>query len=172
MARGRCCQTCAVSEDRSMNAASFPVRQMRPDEADAVRSLILDGLGERWGAIDPALNGDLDELGNAEPDRLVVVVADGTRLVGTGTVVHRDDRCAEILRMSVAPDDRRAGLGRLLIEELVAKAQQWGVERVVLETTAAWTDVVHFYERSGFTLTHFADGPFGRDAWFELKLAP
>src|SRR4051794_24000641 len=102
-----------MTVDRRTNPASFRVRQMRPDEADAVRSLILDGLGEHWGAIDPALNGDLDELGTAEPDRLVLVVADGTRLIGTGTVVHRDDRCAEILRMSVAHDDRRAGLGRL-----------------------------------------------------------
>src|SRR3954447_26817630 len=113
MARGRCCQTCAVSEDRSMNAASFPVREMRPDEADAVRSLILDGLGEHWDTIDPALNGDLDDLSTADPDRLVLVVTDGIRLVGAGTLVRRDDQCAEMVRMSVAPDHRRAGLGQL-----------------------------------------------------------
>ena len=72
--------------------------------------------------------------------------------------------------MSVASAHRRSGVGRLLVDELVAVAQRWGVERVVLETTASWTEVVHFYERNGFTLTHFADGDFGRDAWFELGL--
>src|SRR3954467_4924288 len=109
MARGRCCQTCAVSKERSMNAASFPVREMRPDEGDAVRSLILDGLGEHWGTIDRALNVDLDHLGAADADRLVLVVTDGRRLIGTGTVVRRDDQCAEIVRMSVAHEHRRAG---------------------------------------------------------------
>ena len=160
-----------MTGDRTIKTASFAVREMRPDEGHAVRSLILEGLGEHWGTIDPALNRDLDDLGTADGDRLVLVATDGRRLVGTGTVVRRDDRCAEIVRMSVARDHRRAGLGQLLIEELVAAAQGWGVERVVLETTAAWTEVVHFYERSGFTLTHFTDGPFGPDAWFELKLA-
>ena len=141
---------------------------MRPDEVEAVRSLILDGLVEHWGTIDPALNRDLDDLGGS-PDRAVLVATDEHRIVGTGSIVRREDRCAEIVRMSVAHDHRRSGIGQLLIEELVATARRWTVARVVLETTAEWTDVVHFYERSGFTLTHFADGPFGRDAWFELS---
>jgi GNAT superfamily N-acetyltransferase len=72
--------------------------------------------------------------------------------------------------MSVDSGHRRAGVGRLLLDELVAVARRWGVERLVLETTAAWTDVVRFYARSEFTLTHFTDGEFGRDAWFEMKL--
>ena len=29
---------------------------------DAVRSLILDGLQEHWGSVDPTLNPDLDDL--------------------------------------------------------------------------------------------------------------
>jgi GNAT superfamily N-acetyltransferase len=154
-----------------MRAESFLVREMRPDEADEVRSLILDGLVEHWGTIDPALNRDLDHLDGVGPDRVVLVATRAHRIVGTGTIVRRDHGCAEIVRMSVARDHRRTGLGQLLIEELVATARRWAVGRVVLETTAAWTDVVHFYEQSGFTLTHFADGPFGRDAWFELSLA-
>jgi len=147
---------------------------MHPSDRDAVRTLILDGLREHWGTIDPTLNRDVDDLGATEHDRVTLVATDGGqdggRVVGTGTVVRRDDRCAEIIRMSVASAHRRAGVGRLLVEALVAVARQWSVERVVLETTASWTDVMHFYERSGFTVTHFADGDFGRDAWFELEL--
>jgi len=143
---------------------------MRPDEQEAVRSLILEGLREHWGTIDPALNRDLDDLTTADSDRLVLVATDGPQLVGTGTVVRRDERCAEVVRMSIDAAHRRAGIGRLLIDELVATARRWGCERAVLETTASWTDVVQFYERSGFSLTHFTDGQFGRDAWFELKL--
>jgi len=156
----------------------FDIRAMHPSDRDAVRTLILDGLREHWGTIDPTLNRDLDDLGATEHDRVTLVATDGGqgggqdggRVVGTGTVVRRDDRCAEIIRMSVAKRDRCEGVGRLLVEALIAGIRQWSVERVVLETTASWTDVMHFYERSGFTVTHFADGDFGRDAWFELEL--
>ena len=148
----------------------FQIRRMQLDEADAVRALILEGLREHWGTIDPGLNRDLDDLEAAGGDRLVLVAMDGPHVVGTGTIVRRSERCAEIVRMSVDSGHRRAGVGRLLLDELVAVARRWGVERLVLETTAAWTDVVRFYARSGFTLTHFTDGEFGRDAWFEMKL--
>jgi GNAT superfamily N-acetyltransferase len=116
------------------------------------------------------LNRDLDTLVAADDDRIVLVAIDGPDVVGTGTIVRRSERWAEIVRMSVDSGHRRAGVGRLLLDELVAVARRWGVERLVLETTAAWTDVVRFYARSGFTLTHFTDGEFGRDAWFEMKL--
>jgi len=147
----------------------FEIRRMQTDESDAVRALILEGLREHWETIDPGLNRDLDDL-EAAGDRLVLVATDGRQVVGTGTIVRRNEHCAEIVRMSVDAGHRRAGLGRLLLDELVAAARHWRVERLVLETTASWTDVVRFYERSGFTLTHFAEGEFGRDAWFEMKL--
>ena len=153
-----------------MTEGRLHLRSMQPYESDAVRDLILGGLRDHWGTIDPALNRDLDDLGTTVPDRAVLVATLGRQIVGTGTLLRRGERCAEIVRMSVASAHRRSGVGRLLVDELVAVARQWGVERVVLETTASWTEVVHFYERSGFTLTHFADGDFGRDAWFELGL--
>jgi GNAT superfamily N-acetyltransferase len=85
-------------------------------------------------------------------------------------VIPRDGVTAEIVRMSVAPEFRRAGVGRRLVADLIDTARQWGMERVILETSADWTDVVEFYQRCGFSLTHFEQGAFGRDAWFEFKL--
>jgi len=145
-------------------------REMRLYERDTVRSLILEGLREHWGTIDETLNPDLDDLRDAYANGVVLVATESDEIVGTGTIVRRDDRCAEIVRMSVARRHRRAGLGRMLISELVVAAERWDVDRIVVETTASWAEVVQFYERCGFTLTHFVDGEFGRDAWFELKL--
>ena len=73
--------------------------------------------------------------------------------------------------MSVASDFRRAGLGRWLVNGLIETARRSGVERVVLETTAAWDSVRSFYESCGFVVTHLDASPFGDDAWFELVLA-
>ena len=146
------------------------VCQLRPELHDAVRSLILEGLRDHWGTLDPALNKDLDDLSTAYVDGTTLVACHRGEVVGTGTVHRRDSNTAEIVRMSVAPTARRTGLGRRLTDALIDEARGWGMHRVVLETSADWTEVVEFYVRCGFTLTHFEDGEFGSDAWFELKL--
>jgi putative acetyltransferase len=153
-----------------MDLASVDVHDLRAGEQEAVRSLILAGLGERWGSVDPTLNSDVDDLAATYAAGRVLVASAGAVVVGTGTVTRRGDTTAEIVRMSVAPAFRRTGLGRRLVADLVATARGWGMSRVVLETSAQWTDVVEFYMRCGFTQTHFESGTFGRDAWFEMKL--
>ena len=72
--------------------------------------------------------------------------------------------------MSVALAYRRTGTGRRLVDELVECARRWGMDRVVLETSARWIEAIEFYVRCGFAQTHFEDGAFGRDAWFEMRL--
>jgi GNAT superfamily N-acetyltransferase len=150
------------------------LRDFGPHDQDAVRSLILDGLGEHWGIVDASLNPDLDDIAASYgAGRTVVLVDDeGGRdqIVATGTIVRRDATTAEIVRMSVTMTRRGAGLGRAVLDALVQTARTWNVQRIVLETTAAWGDVVAFYERCGFRITHHVDGAFGADAWFEMRL--
>jgi GNAT superfamily N-acetyltransferase len=135
-----------------------------------VRSLILEGLGEHWGVVDPALNSDLDDIHASYGHGRTIVATLGTAIVGTGTVVVSDVNTAEVVRMSVAHDVRRLGLGRAILDELVVTAYAWGCGRVVLETSSHWAEVVTSYLRCGFTITHESDGEFGPDTWFELRL--
>jgi GNAT superfamily N-acetyltransferase len=153
-----------------VSSEDLDVHVMRPGEQSVVRSLILAGLEEHWGTVDPALNQDLDNIASTYAEATVLVARQGHEVVGTGVVVRRDDLSAEIVRMSVAAAHRRNGLGRRLVDDLVETARSWGMKRIVLETTADWTEVVEFYVRCGFTLTHFEMGEFGRDAWFEMNL--
>ncbi len=167
------------------------VRDMRSGDAAAVRSLVLAGLAEHWGSVDPSLNPDLDDLAAAHPGSrtvvavVAVVAVDGTgtivgtgtvvprgpgTMVGTGTIVPSGMATAEVVRMSVAASQRGTGVGRQVLDALTEVARSWGVQRLVLETTADWTDTVAFYERCGFRITHHTDGEFGRDAWFERRL--
>ena len=162
--------TLSFDQDVGMALATVDIHDLSADEQDAVRSLILKGLGEHWGSFDPSLNPDLDDFAvTYAAGRILVATDDGT-VVGTGTVMRRDAMTAEIVRMSVVRRYRRTGLGRRLVEELVATARGWGMSRVVLETSAHWTDVVEFYVRCGFTQAHFESGDFGCDAWFEMRL--
>lgn len=153
-----------------MSGSTVEIQDLRREFECAVRSLILSGLEEHWGTVDPTLNADLDDLAAAYSGGRVVAACDRGEVVGTGIVFPRDGLSAEIVRMSVAQAYRRTGLGRRLVGELVTTARGWGMARVVLETSAHWTDVIEFYRRCGFTLTHHEHGEFGRDAWFEMRL--
>lgn len=153
-----------------VSRSGIQVLDLRPEFDDAVRALILSGLAEHWGTVDQTLNRDLVDMAATYASGRTLVARDGDRVVGTGTLIPRDAESAEIVRMSVAPEYRRTGLGRRLVANLVETARAWGASRVVLETSANWTEVVQFYERCGFTVTHTDDGAFGLDSWFELRL--
>ena len=146
------------------------VSELQPGDQDAVRSLILEGLGEHWGHTDESLNLDLADIASTYGHGRTVVVRLAGEVVATGTIVPRDESTAEILRMSVAADHRRFGLGRLVVEELVRSARDWGATAVVLETSTDWSEVVSFYQSCRFAITHHEAGSFGEDTWFRREL--
>jgi GNAT superfamily N-acetyltransferase len=148
-------------------AAVVTLEELDESNHDDVRRLVLGGLEEHWGSLDLTRNPDLADMLTAfEGGRTVVARDERGSVVGTGTLVRRGDGTGEIVRMSVDRSVRRLGLGRILVDELLTTARSWSLERVVLETTSAWTDVVRFYESCGFTPTHVD----GSDTWFELAL--
>jgi len=151
--------------------------QARPDTTDfeatdqaKVRSLILEGLSDHWGTIDETLNRDLDDIAASYGRGRTLVVRVGDEIVGTGTIVPREEGKSEIIRMSVARNQRRKGVGRGIVSTLVDTARVWGSGSVVLETTSNWDDVVAFYVSCGFRITHTEQGEFGDDTWFEMRL--
>lgn len=146
------------------------VRDFDRRDQDQVRRLILGGLGEHWGGIDEALNPDLDDIATAYANGRTIVVEVDEQVIGTGTVVRRSNATVEIVRMSVAPRHRRRAVGRMIVAELISTAKAWSMERVILETSSAWTDVVAFYRACGFEITGERDGDFGPDTWLETKL--
>jgi putative acetyltransferase len=92
----------------------------------------------------------------------------GPELVGTGGFVPLGMGCAEVSRMSVRRDQRGQGLGLRILAALEEEARRRGMNRIILETTAAWEEVVRFYLAAGFRITHCRDG----DVYFEKELAP
>ena len=141
-----------------------------PDDQAAVRQLILDGLEEHWGGLDPALNPDVSDIAASYAHGAVLVARRDGRIVGAGALVPAGSDRGEVKRMSVARDQRRTGVATALLREMVPIGVPRGWSALVLETTAAWTDAVGLYRHIGFTLTHYEDGDFGRDAYFRLEL--
>lgn len=134
------------------------IRPFQPADQQAVRDLILAGLGEHWGFIDPALNPDLDDIA-AHYDRAVFLVAERAgEVIGTGALVHEAAEVGRIVRMSVRADMRRLGLGSLILRELCRRGRALGYRELVLETTSTWSHVIRFYERFGFRVLAERDG--------------
>jgi len=73
-----------------------------------------------------------------------------------------------VVRMSVARARRGQGLGRRILACLEEHARAAGADRLVLETTETWTEVVRFYLTCGYHITHTQDG----DVYFEKEIAP
>jgi len=143
------------------------IAAFQPEDQAAAQALILDGLAEHWGFLDPSKNPDLDDIAAHYAQAIFLTARIGSALVGTGALMPRNSRTAEIVRMSVARTARRCGIGRAILQVLVEHARQAGYQRVILETTATWQEVIAFYLDFGFRITHTQDG----DVYFALDLA-
>ena len=143
------------------------IKPFQPEYQDEVKRLILSGLKDHWGELDPAKNPDLNDIGSTYANASFLTAWMDGRLVGTGALIPRDGNVAEIVRMSVAGDMRRQGIGRLVLQTLCRQAREAGYQRVILETTETWFEVIAFYESYGFLITHRHEG----DVYFALDLA-
>ena len=119
------------------DSSGILIRPFRPEDQAAVQGLILDGLVEHWGFLDPTKNPDLDDIASTYADGTFLVAWQGDDLVGTGALVREADGVARIVRMSVATHLRRRGIGTLILERLCGEAQAAGYAQIVLETGSA-----------------------------------
>jgi ribosomal protein S18 acetylase RimI-like enzyme len=60
--------------------------------------------------------------------------------------------------LAVAPDARRGGVGRRLVEACIARAQADGLRRIVLHTAASMTAAQALYLGLGFVRAPRLDG--------------
>ena len=76
--------------------------------------------------------------------KFVVLEEDGD-VVGCGSLELFNQNLCEIRSLVVAPDKKRSGYGRILVDELIAKARLLGLKRVM-----ALTYVPGFFHKAGF----------------------
>ena len=131
-----------------------------------VKNLVLAGLAEHWGTLDPSKNPDLNDIGCTYANGIFLVAWQNNHIIGTGALLPMSNDTAEIVRMSVAASMRRKDIGRAILLKLCQQAKINGYKRLVLETTDTWDEVIEFYKQFGFQTTHYLDG----DVYFALDL--
>lgn len=90
---------------------------------------------------------ELDEHDTIDAQALHVLARIDGEIVGTGRFYMRSDEGVQIGRMAVLRAHRGSGVGRAMLDALVAQARLRGCARVVLH---AQTHAIGFYERAGF----------------------
>jgi GNAT superfamily N-acetyltransferase len=149
-----------------MTPKPITLAPFQAEDQDEVKSLILEGMKEHWGTIDPSKNPDLADIRSTYAKDCFLVARLEERIVGCGAIVTRLGQVGEIVRMSVAQNQRRLGIGQKILQALIIQARVSGFQRIILETTSDWDDAVHFYLNNGFRITHTQDG----DTYFMLEL--
>ena len=144
------------------------IRPFQPQDQTAVKQLILAGLADHWGTLDSSLNPDLNDIASSYQGETFLVVIQGKEIVGCGALVAEEGEMevGRIVRMSVKKENRRQGIGQLILQHLETATKRRQFRKIVLETTQTWLDVVAFYQANGFTIIGHWEG----DTHFEKKL--
>jgi ribosomal protein S18 acetylase RimI-like enzyme len=134
------------------------VREAISDDHGAVARLTIDVyVGEDFSPPEAAAS-----LGNishrSKQGQVLVAVNEDGKIVGALSLlldggplaqISKDDE-AEIRMLAVDPSERRAGAGRALTEECIARARSAGKRRIVLSTQPTMLGAQRLYEGLGF----------------------
>ena len=65
---------------------NLEIRPFQPSDQAIAKQLILEGLAEHWGTLDPTLNPDLNDIAQSYTEgNFIVALLDG-HIIGTGRV--------------------------------------------------------------------------------------
>jgi GNAT superfamily N-acetyltransferase len=99
-----------------------------------------------------------------------VAINDG-QVVGTAALVREADDCFELAKMTVAPQFRGKGVGRMLIDTCIGKARSEGACKIELFSNHQLVSALKLYERAGFKYVPVTNSPFQTaDIKMELTL--
>jgi ribosomal protein S18 acetylase RimI-like enzyme len=143
-----------------MSHPCWLIRPFQPADQEAVRRLILQGLGEHFGAVDETLNPDIDDIMARYVNRghHFLVALEDREVIGSAALIVEDRDVGQLVRVSVASRYRRQGLARALVTSLINAASARGLTRLWMETNDDWEAAIGLYKRCGFTEYDRRDG--------------
>ncbi len=89
-------------------------------------------------------------VGNGPPESIFYIMEEDGQPIGMGGVRRLRDGVCEMKRVYIRDCAKGRGLGRALVERLIADAQAYGYKRIFLDTAPTLTTATGLYERLGF----------------------
>jgi ribosomal protein S18 acetylase RimI-like enzyme len=155
--------------------------ELRPGDLEAIvahhRRVYSEeyGVDTRFGDFVAAAVAHAEERGfPSEREAIRIVELDGQHVGSIGLTDEGDDEAA-IRWVVLSPEVRGQGLGRRLLGEMLAFAEDHGYRRVWLETFSELEAAAHLYLEAGFVVTSADTAPrWGRETitmqHYELEL--
>jgi putative acetyltransferase len=133
--------------------AHVEIRRADP-RAEDVRRLLERHLTFAYSQVPPKDRHALDADALADPDVEFYALRVHSELLAVGALKRLDDDHAEVKSMHTAHRARRRGLGRAILDHLLAVARDRGFHRVSLETGSmpAFAPARSLYASAGFTV--------------------
>lgn len=121
---------------------------------EEARELVLKGLEERFGFIDPAYNPDLKSILNSysQEGAVFLVGIYDCQVICTGAISYEASGVGRVERMSVIKEYRRVGVAKIMMDCLEVWAKLEGYQQLVLETNNNWHSAVEFYKNRQYNL--------------------
>ena len=151
------------------------IREATPADGDAIRAIVRETLAE-FGFVVESTGTDADLAGvptsyQSRGGSFRVIEDDTGAVVGCGGLYPETGKTVELRKMYFRPSIRGQGLGRRLLEELIAEARQRGFDRIELETASNLETAIALYTRAGFVQTNAVKHSCRCDLTFALALA-
>ena len=166
-----------VPEDRSRGDQSLIdlLQATLPEHIEQARSLFLEyGRSLRFSLCFQSFDEELKNLPGAygPPSGRLLLARYRDHAAGCVALRRLETGICEMKRLYVRPEDRGFGLGRMLVERLIAEARAIGYERMRLDTIAsAMQDAIALYRRIGFVeIAPYSSIPIEGALWMELLL--
>jgi putative acetyltransferase len=140
---------------------SYTLRAATSEDPPAIWQLISEVLAE-YG-IQADLHTTDQDLANLDVSYWssggsFFVLEDGSELIGTVALRKETESSCELCRMYLAPEYRRKGLGRMLLDRIINEAKTHGFSEMHLKTAAVLVEAIRLYESVGFVRTNDIPG--------------
>ena len=150
------------------------IREATVADAAAIRSIVGETLAEFGFPVESSgTDADLADIPRSYQSRggaFRVIEDDGGVIVGCGGIYPVEDGVAELRKMYFRPAIRGQGLGRRLLDDLLAEARRREFDRIELETASNLMAAIALYERAGFVETNGPRHSCRCDRTFALEL--
>jgi putative acetyltransferase len=151
------------------------VQATLPEHIEQARSLFLEyGSSLAFSLCFQSFDEELKSLPGAygPPSGRLLLARYPDHVAGCIALRKLEAGTCEMKRLYVRPGDRGRGLGRLLVERIIAEARIIGYERMRLDTIeSAMKDAIGLYRRMGFEeIAPYSAIPIEHALWMELRL--
>ncbi|HWY04036.1 MAG TPA: GNAT family N-acetyltransferase [Candidatus Acidoferrum sp.] len=146
-----------------------------PEHIEQARSLFLEyGSSLGFSLCFQSFDEELKSLPGAygPPSGRLLIARSSGHAAGCVALRKLEVGICEMKRLYVRPGDRGRGLGRILVERIIAEARAIGYERMRLDTIeSAMKDAIALYRPMGFEeIAPYSVIPIEDALWMELRL--